>query len=85
VFNNLAIRGTSGKEQEKLAEEMHTRWINFIKNGDPNIGIKPPTDTVWPQYDPAKVEVIVFDDNVTTGTLSDQENLDFAINVLYGN
>jgi para-nitrobenzyl esterase len=83
VFNNLAIRGSYEKEQEKLAEEMHIRWINFIKTGDPNIGINLPTDNTWPQYDPAKAEVIFFDGNVTVGTLPDRENLDFAINVLY--
>jgi hypothetical protein len=45
---------------------------------------KPPTDNVWPQYDPAKAGVIFFDGNITAETLPDQENLDFAINVLYG-
>jgi para-nitrobenzyl esterase len=84
VFNTLPIKGLTGVENEKLAKEMHSRWINFIKNGDPNVGITPPTDTPWPQYDREKPEVIFFDNEVTTGTLPDQENLDFITQVLYG-
>ncbi|MDR2807687.1 MAG: carboxylesterase family protein [Spirochaetaceae bacterium] len=84
AFNTLAIKGVSGAENEKLAQEIHTRWINFIKNGDPNIGITPPTATQWPQYNPAKTDVIFFDKEVRTGPLPDKENLDFAAELLYG-
>jgi carboxylesterase type B len=84
AFNTLASEGSYGVENEKIAQEMHTRWINFIKNGDPNIGMTPPTDTQWPPYDPAKKEVIFFDNEITTGPLPDQENLDFIAGILYG-
>jgi para-nitrobenzyl esterase len=81
VFNSSAI---TGAENQKFAQEMHTRWINFIKNGDPNIGATPPTATQWPQYNPAKTDVIFFDKEVRTGPLPDKENLDFAAELLYG-
>jgi para-nitrobenzyl esterase len=84
AFNTLSIEDIYGAENEKAAQEIHTRWINFIKSGDPNVGIRPPTDTQWPQYDPAKKEVIFFDNEVTTGPLPDQENLDFIARILYG-
>jgi para-nitrobenzyl esterase len=84
AFNTLATAGAAGAEHEKLAGEMHTRWINFIKNGDPNVGMTPPTATQWPQYDTAKTEVIFFDSEITTGSLPNKENLDFAARLLYG-
>jgi para-nitrobenzyl esterase len=86
AFNNLAIRGLSGKEHEKIAGEIHTRWVNFIKNGDPNVGATPPTNVTWPQYNKANTSVIVFDESVTTGSLSakEKEDLDFTVNILYG-
>ncbi|MHB9296597.1 hypothetical protein PilKf_02370 [Pillotina sp. SPG140] len=86
AFNNLAVSGISGKEHEKLAGEIHTRWVNFIKNGDPNVGATPPTNVTWPQYDKAKAGVIFFDNNVTAGPLpaQEKEDLDFTVNILYG-
>jgi para-nitrobenzyl esterase len=75
---------TASEDSKKLAQEMHTRWINFIKSGDPNNGVPLPSTTQWPKYDPQKPEVIFFDNEVTTGTLPNQENLDFVAGVLYG-
>ncbi|MDR1966600.1 MAG: carboxylesterase family protein, partial [Synergistaceae bacterium] len=87
VFDTLGTLGTSGlrgTEYEKTAEEMHTRWANFIKNGDPNIGEPPPSGVKWPKYDPARATAIYFDRNVTSGTLEDLENIDFMISLIYG-
>jgi para-nitrobenzyl esterase len=83
AFNTLATKKLSGPENEKMAKEIHTRWINFITNGDPNVGITPPTATQWPQYDPAKTDVIFFDKEITTGPLPDKENLDFTAKLFY--
>jgi para-nitrobenzyl esterase len=82
VFNTVGASATA--EAKKVAEEMHARWINFIKSGDPNNGVPLPSATQWPKYDPQKPEVIFFDNEVTTGTLPNQENLDFVAGVLYG-
>lgn len=82
VFNSSALTGEANK---KLAQEMHSRWINFIKHTDPNIGITPPTDVPWPQYDTKKAEVLLFDKAVTSGPLPDKENHDFVADLLYGN
>jgi hypothetical protein len=37
-----------------------------------------------PTYDPEKPDVIFFDNEVTTRTLPNQENLDFIAQILYG-
>jgi carboxylesterase type B len=84
VFNNIALKGFVSAEDEKLAKEMHTRWINFIKNGDPNVGITPPTAVQWPQYNREKPDVIFFDNEIITGPLPDQENFNFIAHILYG-
>ncbi|MDR1219901.1 MAG: carboxylesterase family protein [Treponema sp.] len=84
VFNNIALKGFVSAENEKLAKEMHTRWINFIKNGDPNVGITPPTVAQWPQYNPENPDVIFFDNEITTGPLPNQEDFDFIAHILYG-
>jgi para-nitrobenzyl esterase len=84
AFNNLALSGLIGAEHERLAKELHTRWINFIKTGDPNNGPDTPSGTQWPRYDPAEKKVIFFDNEITTGPLPDQENLDFIAGILYG-
>jgi para-nitrobenzyl esterase len=84
AFNNLATGGLSGAENERFAKELHTRWVNFIKSGDPNGGPSTPSGKQWPQYNLEKKEVIIFDNEITTGPLPDQENLDFIIGVLYG-
>jgi para-nitrobenzyl esterase len=84
AFNTIALRGLTGKENESVAKEMHTRWVNFIKSGDPNGDATTPSATQWPKYDTEKTEVIFFDKEVTTGVLPDRENLDFMANILYG-
>jgi para-nitrobenzyl esterase len=84
TFNTIAIKDLTGEENEKIAQEMHIRWVNFIKSGDPNIGAGTPSAVYWPQYDTAKADVIFFDNEVTTGPLPDKDNLDFAAELLYG-
>jgi para-nitrobenzyl esterase len=84
TFNTIAIKDLTGEENEKIAQEMHLRWVNFIKTGDPNTGVKLPTSTQWPQYDTAQSQVLLFDTEITAGTLPDKDNLDFAAELLYG-
>jgi para-nitrobenzyl esterase len=79
AFNT--VDESASAEDKKLAKEMHTRWINFIKSGDPNGA---PSAVQWPAYDPQKPEALFFDNEVTAGPLPDQENLDFVARVLYG-
>jgi para-nitrobenzyl esterase len=84
VFDTIALRALADEENQRLVKEIHTRWVNFITSGDPNVGETTPSAVQWPQYDPEQPEVIFFDTEVTTGALPDQENLDFIADVLYG-
>ncbi|MDR0622752.1 MAG: carboxylesterase family protein [Deltaproteobacteria bacterium] len=75
---------TSSKAEKTLSDDMRLRWINFIKNGDPNEGAAAPSKVTWPKYDPASPRIIAFDKTVTAGPLPDTDNLDFVANILYG-
>ncbi|MDR2097391.1 MAG: carboxylesterase family protein [Spirochaetaceae bacterium] len=81
VFNSVGI---NGKENKKLVQEMHSRWINFIKTGDPNLGIALPSAAPWPRYYPAQPEALCFDHAVSPSPLPDKKNLNFMIELLYG-
>ncbi len=84
VFDNLAAEGLSGHESESLATEMHTRWANFIKNGDPNIGDPAPSSTLWPKYDANDPRMIFFDRAVTSGPMPDKADMEFMQTTMFG-
>jgi para-nitrobenzyl esterase len=73
-----------GEKEQKLSDEMRLRWVNFIKNGDPNVGSAPPTKIDWPKYDPQNPQAIVFNETVTAGPFPDLENLDFMTDLVFG-
>ncbi|MDR1827233.1 MAG: carboxylesterase family protein [Methylobacteriaceae bacterium] len=63
-----------------LMEDMHARWVNFIKTGDPNHS----GGVTWPAYDPASASAIHFGDNarpddgeVSVGPLIYRDDIDF--------
>ena len=84
VFDNLEAEGLSGAEHEALADEMHTRWANFIKNGNPNVGDPAPSSTLWPKYDANDPRMIFFDRAVTSGPMPGKEDLVFMQELLLG-
>jgi para-nitrobenzyl esterase len=84
VFNTLESGGLSGSEAEKLADEMHTRWANFIKTGDPNVGETPPGGVKWPKYNSKEAEVLYLDKKITSGPLEDRENIDCVADLMFG-
>jgi para-nitrobenzyl esterase len=84
VFNTLSRGGLSGSEAEILADEMHTRWANFIKTGDPNVGDLPLSGVKWPKYDPKEAKVLYLDKKITSEVLEDKENIDFIANLVFG-
>jgi len=69
--------------QQKLAEEMHARWVNFIKTGDPNEG-DVPSGVQWPAYDQAGSQMLIFDTTVTAGEMTGKEDIEFMEDVMFG-
>ena len=82
VFNRLPAG--ADRERQKLADEMHLRWVNFIRNGDPNIGETPPTAASWPLYRTADTLALRFDTAIAPEPLPDRENMEFMRELLYG-
>lgn len=64
VFNTLPALGITDEANAKLSDEMHVRWANFIKTGDPNKGAASSIKVVWPTYQKETPKVIRFGDQV---------------------
>lgn len=73
-----------GGEDAKLISEMHLRWANFIRNGDPNVGEKPPTQIEWPKYDSESSNMLIFDKTLTTAPMPGKSDMEFMQDVMYG-
>jgi para-nitrobenzyl esterase len=84
VFGNLALMGYDSEKERRLGADLKIRFANFIKNGDPNEGASPPTQAVWPLYDPRKPLALDLGDQVEAVELPDRDNLDFMADLLYG-
>ena len=82
AFRNLSEGAT--EEERKLADEMHIRWVNFIRNGDPNMGEAPPTDAEWPRYTGRDTALIRFDRVVTPVTMPEKEDMVFMQDIMFG-
>lgn len=70
-------------EQQALSEEMHARWANFIKTGDPNQG-DVPSAVQWPAYDPDGSQMLVFDTTVTAGAMAGKDDIEFMEDIMFG-
>jgi para-nitrobenzyl esterase len=57
----------------KLSELMSNYWVNFAKTGNPNATGLP----IWPPYDPAREQVMLFGDSIHAGDLPNKAKLDF--------
>ncbi len=81
AFGNLPPDATP--EQRALSDELHARWVNFIKTGDPNNG-ELPTEIEWPQYDPLSANVLIFDQKVTSGEMPLKADIEFMEGIMFG-
>jgi carboxylesterase type B len=84
VFNNLADGGVSGLETGRLAAAMHVRWVNFIRNGDPNVGEALPDGVQWPKYETKKAGVLFLGEKIMSGPLADREHIDYVGDLMFG-
>ncbi len=80
AFGNLPDTATD--EQKAVSKEMFTRWVNFIKNGNPNEGEA--VDVAWPEYDADSAQMLLFDKEIETAELPDKEDFEFMEEVMFG-
>jgi hypothetical protein len=67
-----------------LAEEIRTRWVNYIKTGSPDDGESPPTALACPRYDPTDPKVLILGETLSAEPLPEAEELDFVGNLIFG-
>jgi len=72
VFRTLDVRGGNPRPEDIAISELISRyWTNFAKTGDPN-GTGLP---VWPAFDNAKQQVMVFEDEAGAASIPNLKKL----------
>jgi len=72
VFGNLGGWGGGRRDEDRqLSQLMSHYWVNFARTGDPNGEGLPP----WKPFTEQKQDAMVFDDNPTTRSLPNLEQL----------
>jgi para-nitrobenzyl esterase len=82
AFGNLPAGADD--EQRALSGEMFTRWVNFIKTGDPNIGGGTPSGVAWPPYDAQDNWMLLLDKEVTAAKMPGKEEMEFMEQIMFG-
>lgn len=81
VFDTLPDAAAVDEEMEAFKEEVHTRWLNFIVNGDPNQGAAAGVE--WPRYTPEGKEILVLSESSAAGTAQNGEDIAFLCGLLW--
>ncbi len=64
-----------------VADDVHARWVNFVKTGDPNIGI--PVQGTWPQYHADDRQSIVLQEEAHATPTEQTDDVAFYLNLLW--
>ncbi len=81
VFDNLS-KDLHSPAAEALRDDIHARWLNFIKNGDPNSGLA--VSPKWPQYTEQQRNILLLDRKPVAEVISDYDELTFFRSLLLG-
>jgi para-nitrobenzyl esterase len=84
VFGNFDKKPIS-QNDKNLSREMHTRFANFIKTGDPNKGDPLPSQTIWPKYNTKNASALEFNEKVKPISLPEKRDLDFMAELMFRN
>ena len=80
VFDTLAP-SLKNFVSERIKNDVHQRWLNFIVNGNPNIGGE--FEMPWPQYFSDEKQVLRFNENNSIETSPFGEDLEFLWEILW--
>lgn len=73
------------REGETLSREMHLSLVNFILNGDPNIGFERPSGLFWPNYSKTnEADTMLFSTECGIENIADKKDLDFIRELMFG-
>ena len=80
VFGNLGKMNSNTTETDRLVmDQAHSMWVNFIINGDPNVGLELPSDVVWEKYDTDTRGAFHFNAEFTFGDKTLADKVDFCV------
>jgi para-nitrobenzyl esterase len=83
IFGTLSEFNINSTENQKLSQEVQSRWINFIKTGDPNSkGVS--EEAFWPKYNNNHPKALIISDTIKSDILPETDELDFFANEIYG-
>lgn len=71
------------KRYEKVSDNMHQRFVNFIKTGDPNFNGKSMTPIRWPLYNERSPKVYKIDKLPYVENFKLKDRLDKLEELLY--
>lgn len=83
VFDTFPISDNSSPNITAFIDDVHKRWLNFVKTGNPNEGIKP--ELSWPEYTKNSKKIIVLGNEMTTSISPGQDDIAFFKNILWNN
>jgi para-nitrobenzyl esterase len=83
VFGNLSAYDIDNDESRKLSQEVQSRWVNFIKTGDPNPK-NTSKDAYWPKYNKNINKILTISKTLQNSDWSEAADLDFVADGLYG-
>lgn len=83
IFDTFPISDNPPPNITAFIDDVHNRWLNFVKTGNPNEGIKPKLS--WPEYTKNSKEIIVLGNEIITSISPGQDDIEFFKNILWNN
>lgn len=81
VFDTFPLTNVLPDNMVTSIDDVHCRWLNFIKTGNPNEGEE--LEVTWPEYTRDQKEIIVLGNEITTSVSPNQEDIEFFKNILW--
>ncbi len=82
VFGN-GIGQRRATKISNLSWIMQQSWINFIRDGNPNFKSEYPGQVIWPKFDPENQYIMVFDTQLASKSLPNQDDLKFLEQLMF--
>ncbi len=82
VFDTVPRLLLRREEDAAFKEDVHCRWLNFIRSGDPNKGKY--NGVAWPRYSKGEKQALILDVKPTTARTPHEKHAAFYRDVLWG-
>jgi para-nitrobenzyl esterase len=79
IFGNFINNVNPTEKDKEISKEMQTRFINFIKTGNPNDGEKLPSSQIWPKYSADTLKIMNFGETTAPVTIPEIDDIEFIL------